>query len=164
MDIINQIKDNYKYNSVVVAKYIVARANQEKIAINMTKIQKLLYIAYGSYLAISNQRLTNEHPQAWPFGPVFPTTRNKLLKADLYSINLEDESLKEIKEDADMKDLVTSVFRFFGKYTAAWLTAWSHSEGTPWEKTTTEDNFKWGDTIPDSYIFSYFSNIIVRNG
>lgn len=74
------ICDNYKYSSVVLAYYIVALMNQRGLEINMTKLQKLLYIAYGTYLAIKNQRLTNEHPQAWPYGPVFPTTRNRLLK------------------------------------------------------------------------------------
>jgi uncharacterized phage-associated protein len=32
---------------------------------NMTKIQKLTYIAYGTYLTIKDERLTDEHPQAW---------------------------------------------------------------------------------------------------
>lgn len=74
------INDTYKYDSVTVANYIIAFANENKFFINMTKLQKLLYIAYGVYLSVKNERLTNEHPQAWPYGPVFPTTRNRLIK------------------------------------------------------------------------------------
>ena len=85
--------EEYKYNSVEVAKFIVATANNKHLSINMTKVQKLLYIAYGIFLAVKGYRLTNEHPQAWPYGPVFPTTRNKLLKIDLYSIATSDSDL-----------------------------------------------------------------------
>ena len=36
------ISDTYKYDSVTVANYIIAFANQNKFFINMTKLQKLL--------------------------------------------------------------------------------------------------------------------------
>jgi len=148
------------YDSVVVAKYIIAIANRQRIPINMTKVQKLLYIAYGIYLAVRGKRLTNEHPQAWPYGPVFPTTRNKLLKVDLYSINENDESLRQIKQDNDINSLLSLVFRTFGTWTAGQLTAWSHGDGTPWQRTVSSEGFDWGAQIPDEYIKSYFQHLI----
>ena len=111
------ICDNYKYSSVVLAYYIVALMNQRGLEINMTKLQKLLYIAYGTYLAIKNQRLTNEHPQAWPYGPVFPTTRNRLLKKDLSLINLSIPELKDIQKDTEIQSLMMLVLNGFGKKT-----------------------------------------------
>lgn len=153
-------KEIYKYNSVDVAKYIVAMSNSKKLSINMTKVQKLLYIAYGLYLAVKEERLTNEHPQAWPYGPVFPTTRNKLLKTDLYSIDFTDESLKDIINDKDVKSLLELVFRSFGTWSAGSLTSWSHGDGTPWQQTVSSENFIWGKQIPDDYIKQYFKRII----
>lgn len=152
--------ETYSYNSVTVAKLIVATANSKNLSINMTKVQKLLYIAYGLFLAVKGARLTNEHPQAWPYGPVFPTTRNKLLKTDLYSISTDDESLQEISHDNDIKALLDLVFRSFGTWNASQLTEWSHSEGTPWQRTVSSENFSWGAQIPDEYIKSYFQSII----
>ena len=118
------IEDKYKYNSVDMAKYIVAYANEHNFGINMTKMQKLLYIAYGTFLSVKNYRLVNEHPQAWPYGPVFPTTRNKLLKVDMSSITSED--VGDIKDDAEVRQLVKIVFDSFGSRTGADLSAWSH--------------------------------------
>lgn len=156
------ISEKYRYNSVVVAKYIIAIANDKHLSINMTKVQKLLYIAYGIFLAVKEERLTNEHPQAWPYGPVFPTTRNKLLKIDLYSISTSDIDLTTIKNDNDIISLINLVFRSFGSWNAAQLTEWSHSEGTPWQKIVSSEGFRWGHQIPDEYIKSYFSSIIKR--
>lgn len=154
------ISEKYKYNSIVVAKYIIAIANNKHLSINMTKVQKLLYIAYGIFLAVKGYRLTNEHPEAWPYGPVFPSTRYKLLKTDLYSISTSDSDICSIKEDSEIESLIDLVFRSFGSWSAAQLTEWSHSEGTPWQKTVSSDDFSWGHQIPDEYIKSYFSSII----
>lgn len=155
-------KDTYKFKSTDVAKYIIAYANENHVSINVTKIQKLLYISYGIYLAVKKSRLTDEHPQAWPYGPVFPTTRNKILKMHdgIYSIKMNDHELEQIQNDNEMLSLMRIVFNSFGNWTAGQLTAWSHSEGSPWEMATCLDGFKWGMAIPDSYIYNYFRKLI----
>lgn len=38
--------EKYRYNSVDVARFIVAIANEKHISINITKVQKLLYIVH----------------------------------------------------------------------------------------------------------------------
>jgi len=149
-----------RYNSVLMARFIVATANNRGIAINITKVQKLLYIAYGLFLAVSDARLVDEHPQAWPYGPVFPTTRNKLLKANMYAINIEDGEFSGIKKDDDVMRLMDLVFKSFGSWPAARLTSWSHKEGSPWENTVSMFGFRWGDTMDDDDIRDYFKSII----
>lgn len=156
--------ETYPYNSVAVARYIIATANEKRISINITKVQKLLYIAYGLYLAVKNERLTNEQPQAWPYGPVFPTTRTKLVDADFYSINFDLPDLAEMKQDEVLRSLFELVFNHFGQWTASQLTAWSHSDGSPWERTVDQDGFSWGTRIPDEYIKPYFHSMIVPRG
>ena len=152
------IQDSYVCNSVVLARYIASYANAYNIGINMTKLQKLLYISYGVYLAVKGERLTNEHPQAWPYGPVFPTTRNKLLKLNLEEIvNFEDDSITD-----EVKACINLVFRSYGAYNASYLSAWSHQIDSPWDKTTHLPGFKWGNQIPDEYIQPYFQNLLIK--
>lgn len=150
------IDDTFVCNSVTLAKYITAYANAHRFGINMTKLQKLLYITYGVYLAVKGQRLTNEHPQAWPYGPVFPTTRNKLLKMDMDSIGMSDD----IRPDEEVRACVKLVFDSYGKLNASSLSEWSHKEGSPWDLTVSKEGFRWGDTIPDDYIYDYFKGMI----
>jgi uncharacterized phage-associated protein len=148
------------YQSVLLARYIAAYFNDKRADVNMTKIQKLTYIAYGIYLAVTGERLIDEHPQAWPYGPVFPTTRNNLLKIDLNSIRLDDPDLQEILGDKEVCSLIDLVYGTFGKWTAVSLSEWSHKEGSPWERTVSTAGFKWGGRIKDEYIKSYFEKII----
>ncbi len=159
------MNDTFKYNSVDVAQYIIAYANDNNFGINMTKLQKLLYIVYGVYIAVKNERLTNEHPQAWPFGPVFPTTRNKLLKKNFYDYHLSNTIFDKLNKDDEFVSLIALVFRTFGNKTAGYLSEWSHQTGSPWDKIRQSDKFKWGDRIPDEYIVDYFNNsVIKKNG
>ena len=152
------IQDTYICKSVVLAKYIAAYANNHNFSINMTKLQKLLYITYGVYLAVKGKRLTNEHPQAWPYGPVFPTTRTKLLKCCLDDIiTFDDLTITE-----EIKSCVKLVFNSFGSYNASFLSAWSHKPNSPWDKTVNQDGFKWGNTISDEYILPYFKTLLVK--
>ncbi len=161
----SMLDDKYAYNSVTVASYIIAFANERKFGINMTKLQKLLYIAYGVYMVVKEERLTNEHPQAWPYGPVFPTTRNKLLKKDFTAIKRSDTDLEEINSNPEMVSLMNLVFNSYGAKTAAFLSEWSHKPGSPWDKTVNQPSFKWGDRIPDEYILDYFRTLITpKNG
>lgn len=153
------IEDKYVCKSVVLAKYIVSYANKHNFSINITKVQKLLYIVYGVYLAVTGKRLTNEHPQAWPYGPVFPSTRNALIKIDLDNYCEVNETIPN-----DVKSCVKIVFDSYGGQTAGTLTEWSHQAGSPWEKTMKQKGFVWGNTIPDVFIKDYFDSIIIRNG
>ena len=153
-----------EYNSVEIARYIIAFANDRGIPINMTKVQKLLYAAYGVFLAVTGERFLNEHPQAWPYGPVFPTTRNKLLKVNFYEINLHSEEFSEFRSDQILNSLLQSVFNAFGNWTAGQLTAWSHQDGSPWEHTVEQEDFTWGNIIPDEQIKGYFNTITRKDG
>lgn len=152
--------DTYRYDSVVIAFFIVAWANLHRFSINLTKTQKLLYIAYGANLIIGRNRLCNEHPQAWPYGPVFPMTRTRLLHTDISSIGMDSPILTNVRDDQYLINIIQFVFSEFGNKTAGQLTAWSHRPNSAWEETTQMPNFKWGNEIPDAYIYEYFSQMI----
>jgi len=150
------IPDTYKYRSIDVAKYIVATANDKRVVINMTKLQKLLYVVYGSYLRVHKCRLTDEHPKAWPYGPVFPRVREQLLLVDFST--LTDEA--GIGQDEDVAKIVSEAIDTFGKFNAMQLSGWSHQDGSPWYITTESKGFNWDDEINDMLIYDYFGGII----
>lgn len=116
-------KDTYKYDSRTVALYIVAWANEHNVSINLTKTQTLLYIAYGANLVLEKYRLCNKHPQAWLYDPVFPKTRDKLLKLDLSTITMDCKQLESEKDDEYLAELIEFVLVEFGGKTAGQLTA-----------------------------------------
>ena len=150
------------YKSTILAKYIAAYLNGKRVDMNITKLQKLTYIMYGTYLAATGERLIGEHPQAWPYGPVFPTTRKYLLKHNPYEMFMSDEDLNEISGDVDVALLMEKVFTAFGSWSATQLSDWSHKEGSPWEAAVSTPGFKWGDRIDDDSIRAYFGRFIRR--
>lgn len=161
------IEDTYRYKSTDAALYLVARANERRVALNITKVQKLLYIAYGAFLRVYNERLVNEHPEAWPYGPVFPTMRKELLHTDLYAITEADvpaEELARMEEDRRFKGIVDFTLREFGAFSAGQLTAWSHLRGSPWDVVSREWGFEWGEELSDYDIREYFRGVVRVEG
>lgn len=163
------IKDTYIYDSVDVAKYMTLEASDKRIFMNITKVQKLLYVVYGVYLRVYGERLVNEHPQAWPYGPVFPETRlalrgKKLSPATNQDLELNEAELGKMENDTRLKRVIEFVFKNFGSWNAGQLTEWSHGDGSPWKETVNGDDFDWGNVIPDRFILDYFNKIInVKN-
>lgn len=145
------------YDSVVVAKYLLALAYQKGIVLNVTKVQKLLFILYGYFLARHNQVLLNEKPKAWPFGPVFPKTRKGVDFGKV--IDIADNSLSEIAADPMVTEALNKIIDTYASFSATQLSDWSHMPGGPWDKATKETSFTWNQPIPDEYIKEYFSEI-----
>lgn len=61
-----------EFSSSSVMAYILYKAKKACHPISKTQAQKLLYCCYGIVLAAFDERLTDEHPKAWPGGPLFP--------------------------------------------------------------------------------------------
>jgi uncharacterized phage-associated protein len=148
-----------KYDSIDVAKYIAAYWNEKYADINVTQIQKLLYIAYGIWLVAGfGGRLTNEHPKVWPYGPVFPRTRNYFVKHAPDAATESDVS-EELRHDDDFNSILDLLFNNFGEWTASRLTRWSHQKGSPWDKARIRYNEEWGREIDDNDIKEYFGTM-----
>lgn len=147
------------YDSIIAAKYMLALAQSKGKILNATQLQKILFIAYGYYLANNTSNLLSESPKAWPFGPVFPRVQKKVNTES--SHKLSDFENLPISNDEDITDLFNKLIEKYSKYTATSLSNWSHSVGSPWEQTTRQAGFKWNMVIPDLLIENYFKNLDV---
>jgi uncharacterized phage-associated protein len=148
------------FDSVILAKYMLSYAKENGHDLNMTKIQKLLYMAYGHILSTEGFSISIEKPKAWPYGPVFPRVRGKVSFDNVMSIN--DAEFAELKKEKKITETLELVVNKYSKFTASQLTEWSHIKDGPWDKTTNIEGFKWGVTeIPDELIKDYFLKIKV---
>ncbi len=149
--------ENIGLDSVNVANAIRYAAQQRGLSINMTQINKLLYIAYGSLLVYKKKRLTEEHPSAWPYGPVFPRVHRHVKLSD----NITGETYKQLeKEDSSITRLIDNVVDKFGKLSATQLSTWSHQEGSPWDIAVKESNGIWNTKLDDEIIYNYFYSFL----
>ena len=141
------------YDSVAVAKAIRYSAKQNGFNVNMTQINKLLYILYGTILVEKKQRLTTEHPSAWPYGPVFPCVHKRIKLSD----EIDGKDYEEIRAKSPfIADRLDQVVKTFGKIPAGQLSEWSHAEGSPWLSAVHRSNGKWNTPLNDEDIYNYF--------
>ncbi len=127
------------YSVQDVAKWILLRNKCEEAIeggdfISNLKLQKLLYYAQGSYMALKDKPLFNEDFEAWTYGPVVPEVYHEYKKYDSHGIDTSEMYIdKEIisKEDSA---ILEEVYQEFGQYSASKLVKMTHSE-TPWMET-----------------------------
>lgn len=150
-------KSSFDSNDVMA--YILGLCEENNISWNFTKAQKLMYCCYGTVLAAFGEAMTEETPQAWQYGPVFPRTFNGLRKGRI--VPGDDHGFSD-NCDPDWIPLIKETVKKFGRFSASQLSAWSHKPGSPWARAT-NDGRELLVQIPKKYIVEYFSRMINRN-
>lgn len=120
-----------EFKSSDVMAYILYKCKLANHPINKTQSQKILYCCYGIVMAKFDERLTDEHPRCWPYGPVFPRTFTAMQKG-LLTVGLAQKF--EAECPSEVLEYINKTIRTFWNYTATQLSKWSHIKGSPWYK------------------------------
>lgn len=120
-----------EFSSSSVMAYILYKGKKAGHPISKTQAQKLLYCCYGVVLAAFDERLTDEHPKAWPGGPLFPRTLSAINRHRL-TTDMAEIFIASCPVDW-LKLMDKTIDRFWG-YSATALETWSQRKGTPWDK------------------------------
>ena len=122
-----------EFKSSVVMAYVLyyCKRKPNPIEVTATKAQRLLYCCYGTVLGKYNERLTDEHPRAWFYAPVFPKALEAMKRNEL-TVAMAKEFERECP--ADTLSLVNETIDLFGKYTPIQLRNWSSMKGSPYDK------------------------------
>lgn len=163
-----------KYSAQDIAKWFLYKNYAEQKAnvaendnyevydgITHLKLQKLLYNAQGVYLAVRGKKLFKEDLIAWDHGPVVKDVYDTYCVFGRTPIIIpsspeNDDIVRKIDEDKDVREVLDMVYDNFSKYTAWELREMSHKEGSPWSKT--EKN----NVIDPDVIKEYFCNEVVE--
>lgn len=149
-----------KYTSIEIAQILRWQAYKtQNVLLNKTQLEKLLYITYGIYAALTGNRLCEENPKAWPFGPVFPRVAKHI---DL-NTHPTEHVVEEYKSDPNLTRAIDFVIKTYSHTTATVLSAWSHEEDGPWYQTMykvdekgNKIKFAWNAPIDFDLIKDYF--------
>lgn len=140
-------------DSVLVAKALQWMACTHDVSLNGSQIQTILYNAYGVWLATKGERLLEEHPQVWQYGPVFPRAY-KHLKKNAGNGQVEHDMLRT--ECPDRFEFIRRCFQRFAWTSAGVLCAPHTAEGSPWKLTKDQSPDKLGVRIEDELIRQWF--------
>ena len=152
------------YTSLAIANTFV-RLFGDKEGIEHMKLQKLMYFAYGWWLAekgINGVRLTHEKPRFWQHGPVCHDLYY-VLKVFGRKPIFEMQSMSPFRSpdnvnDTEVESMIRWVWNRYGHLSGLALSEMAHEPGTAWHRCVTEAKLRvMPDTlIPDEYILSEF--------
>ena len=143
---------------------ILALANlvieRNSFKISNLRLQKLLYYVYGIMVAVDDDLIINEYPEAWEYGPVFPTVYHTYKHFGIDKITSTDGT------PAYYSDLsisaVNAVVEGFGPLKDFEIVARTHQPRGPWRQTY-RPGIK-NNTISIEKIKKYFrENILIDN-
>lgn len=116
--------------------------------ISNLKLQKLLYYAQGSFLAVTGSPLFDDPIVAWQHGPVVESVYHEYKKNGSNGIPFNDDFNFDTFTN-DENNLLKEVYETFGQYSAWKLRNMTHNE-TPWKST------HQNSTISQDIIKDYF--------
>jgi len=137
------------YSAKAVANFILGLGERDGISLSPMSLLKLVYIAHGWHLALRMTPLvTDEHPEAWDYGPVFPSVYYEFRKYGsgaikcpaLELMHYDDGEWREevpsvAQNDLVTQDLIEKVWKEYNHFTAFQLSDLTHQPGTPWYQT-----------------------------
>jgi len=143
-----------------VAKWFLAHNKyvldtEDADLISNLKLQKLLYYAQGTFLAVTDEPLFDEPIIAWMHGPVVESIYHKYKEFGSNGI-IFVESFDFEAFNKQEEALLEEVYEEFGQYSAWKLRNMTHEED-PWKKTAQCEE------IDRDLIKNYFKQVYMEN-
>jgi uncharacterized phage-associated protein len=139
------------YNVNDIASYILQLSADNGDKITPLKLEKLLYYAQGTYLALTHETLFEDEVLAWKHGPVIYSIYKKYQKYGDSPIPLE-ETMSELDEQTEA--IISAVYTKYREFSPWQLVDKTHQE-SPWKDAGIND------VITSESILKYFEDEIL---
>nr|DAG39528.1 MAG TPA: hypothetical protein [Bacteriophage sp.] len=118
------------------------------------KLQKLLYYAQGSFLAVTGQPLFDDPIEKWTRGPVVKEVYDKVMAhGDINDLLADAWTFSDFSQEE--KDLLQEVFEVFGQY-STWKLYDMMCGEAPWRETTRGEEIPL-DKMRDFFVKEYLA-------
>jgi uncharacterized phage-associated protein len=150
------------HNSIEIARYFIWKATEENQGIDLLKLIKLVYISHGWHLAIYDNSLLDENPEACKYGPVIPSIYREFKnykKSKIWDVNLNKDYFNG-KIDDEIQSLLEKIWEVYGGKSGIQLSSLTHQENSPWDQTWNRLGGKnvVSTQIPDTLIKDFYKN------
>lgn len=148
------------YSALAVANEFIKLsrlANDRPHEVTNMKLQKLVYIAHGYYLGLTDHPLINNDIHAFEWGPVIPVLYKNLKAYGANKIQNLIATEDSGPTDALSKAVIERVWKDYGQADGLALSRLTHKPNTPWSDTWTIS--KHG-VIENDLIRDYYRNFI----
>ena len=136
------------------------------------KLQKLVYMCYGWWLAKNDQPIIDEQPQVWQHGPVFHSLYFILNSYGHRCITntqarmFGDKPDRVDTNDDDAHDLIHWVWMKYRLRSSFYLSNLTHQTGSPWHQVVEKYGHRVprNTPIPTEIIAEHFRSIAADRG
>ena len=153
------------YSAKAIANYFLDKADGERTTLTPMKIIKLVYIAHGWHLALTDKPLIKENVEAWIYGPVIPELYHEFKKygntpIQEYAMEIMAPVVTSSPPDLpfSIEQFLDRVWEVYKRFTAIELSQMTHQENTPWDRTIKTSSDKTDPRIPDDLIRDYYKD------
>lgn len=133
-----------QYKPIQIANYFLSKYGEDN-ELSQMKLQKLVYLAYGWWLAYKDEPLMSQKPEVWQYGPVFQSLYSRLKPYG--SSSIREPHTMPFEEEESVEGVVVENFldwiwnRYKG-YSASMLSDMTHKKDTPWQKIAEQHNYR----------------------
>ncbi|WP_269225421.1 Panacea domain-containing protein [Flavobacterium eburneipallidum] len=145
-----------------IACYFVNRAFSEKVTMTNLKLQKMIYIANGIYIAKHKEPLIIERVEVWAYGPVIKPVYDCFKRFGADNINkktVECDIIFTNYPNAKELEILEATWDLCKELNGIQLSNWTHRPESPW--TISMNNKK--SFIPDDLLGTYFDQFLKKN-
>lgn len=153
------------YQANTIAQYFINKYGNNG-NITPMKIIKLVYIAHGWYLGITNKQLISESPEAWKYGPVIPSVYNKYKSYRNQPIYPTNNIIDDLGIEQNDQVFLDKIWSIYGKEDGVQLSRRTHQPGTPWSivwDILKNSNEFYTLQIDNDLIRSHYKHLIETN-
>jgi len=153
--------DQPKFKAVQLANwfrinnYFARKFDYNVDPITQMQVVKLLYFAYGRFLAKNNKRLFSSPILHLQYGPVVEEVHQRFRGMVVLDPDKPDKQAFEdynlVSSDVEISNLLQKIDEDYSDYTASGLSRITHRAGSPWSMT------EKGKPIEDQLIFDQFT-------
>ncbi len=146
------------YAPTTVSNEFLALARGEGRPLSPMQVQKLAYFAHGIHLARGLGPLCNEEPEAWLFGPVFPSLYHALKIWGAARILKPAPAPREVIAPRS-RAVIERAWQEYGHMRAMELSNRSHDPAGPWFQVRERTGGSHFAVIRNADIRSYFERL-----
>lgn len=165
---------------IAVANYFIKRSLETEMSVTPMKLVKLVYIAHGWNLALTDEPLITEGVEAWKYGPVVPEVYhtfkqygdNSITKLEVIPYVVSSPGASEVLMHEfrpplpapESIPLLNRVWDLYKEFDGLQLSTLTHKKDTPWWKVwyAKTGAIYEGVLIPNDVIKEYYKSKLIK--
>jgi uncharacterized phage-associated protein len=148
------------YDARIVANEFLRHAWEHGRDLTNMQLQKLVYIAHGYCLALTDDPLLEDSVQAWRYGPVIPILYESLRQYGAGTVTDMINVTPNVEISPTHRALIDVVADAYARFSGPQLSTMTHRAGTPWREVFDPQSSFWNEIIPNEKIKEHYSKLL----